>query len=87
MLYVVVTLVTLLLVFAMMAIGLIVRNKPIKGTCASLSNIGMKENCEICGGDEDKCESNKPASGNLVGENLVSEKRVPPIFKEAGRRN
>lgn len=60
MIYFVVTLAALLLVFAMMAIGLIVRNKPIKGTCASLSNIGMKENCEICGGDDDKCESNKP---------------------------
>ncbi len=55
--YVVVTLFTLLLVFGLMAIGLIVRNKPIKGTCASLSDVGLKENCEICGGDRDKCES------------------------------
>lgn len=76
MMYFVVTLAALLLVFAMMAIGLIVRNKPIKGTCASLSNIGMKENCEICGGDDGKCESNKSQwkSG------------VPPIFTDAGGR-
>lgn len=58
MMYGVVTLFTLLIVFALMAIGLILRNKPIKGTCASLSNIGMKEDCEICGGDASKCESN-----------------------------
>lgn len=59
MMYLAVTLLTLMLVFAMMAVGLILRGKPIKGTCASLSNIGMKEGCEICGGDADKCESSK----------------------------
>lgn len=64
MMYVLITLFTLLLVFGLMAIGLIVRNKPIKGTCASLSNIGMKEDCEICGGDSNKCESTgKNATG------------------------
>ncbi len=77
MMYFVVTLAALLIVFAMMAIGLIVRNKPIKGTCASLSNIGMKENCEICGGDDDKCESNKTQAKNAV----------PPIFTDAGGRH
>lgn len=60
MMYLVVTLVTLLLAFALMATGLILRNKPIKGTCASLSTIGMKENCEICGGDQNKCTSSLP---------------------------
>lgn len=58
MMYVAVTLFTLLLVFGLMAIGLIVRNKPIKGTCASLSDVGLKENCEVCGGDRNQCKSN-----------------------------
>lgn len=58
MMYFMVTLVALLMVFGLMAIGLIFRNRPIKGTCASLSDVGLKENCEICGGDQNKCESN-----------------------------
>ncbi len=62
MMYVLVTFIVLVAVFGLMAIGLILRNRPIKGTCASLSDVGLKENCEICGGDRDKCESNPPKS-------------------------
>lgn len=76
MIYFFVTLAALLTVFALMAIGLILRNKPIKGTCASLSNIGMKENCEICGGDDDKCETNK----------TQGKSAVPAIFTDAASR-
>lgn len=62
MIYFVVTFFALLLVFGLMAIGLIFRNRPIKGTCASLSDVGLKEDCEICGGDRDKCESTSKPS-------------------------
>lgn len=61
MMYFLVTLAVLLVVFGLMAVGLIVRNRPIKGTCASLSDVGLKENCEICGGDQNKCESSAPS--------------------------
>ena len=40
-----------------MAIGVIFSNKPIKGSCGGLNALGMKEGCEICGGDANKCET------------------------------
>jgi hypothetical protein len=48
----------MLLFFALMGIGLLVARKPIRGTCASLSNINIGGPCEICGGDPAKCETN-----------------------------
>lgn len=45
------------LLFSAMAVGVIFSNKPIKGSCGGLNALGMKEDCEICGGDANKCES------------------------------
>nr|WP_282450117.1 (Na+)-NQR maturation NqrM [Microbulbifer sp. CAU 1566] len=39
-----------------MALGAIVQNKPLKGSCGGLNNIGMKRDCDICGGDDEECE-------------------------------
>ncbi|MCG8317069.1 MAG: (Na+)-NQR maturation NqrM [Pseudomonadales bacterium] len=44
------------ILFAGMAIGVIFQNKPLKGTCGGLNQFNDGE-CEICGGDPDKCES------------------------------
>ena len=46
------------LLFAGMAIGVIMSNKPLQGSCGGLANLGLKEGCEICGGDRGKCEEN-----------------------------
>lgn len=47
----------LLLVVAGMAVGLIVRGKPIKGTCGGIASLGLGQACEICGGDQNKCDT------------------------------
>lgn len=44
------------ILFAGMAIGVIFRDKPIKGTCGGLNQM-TGGSCEICGGDPNKCES------------------------------
>ncbi len=49
------------LVFLGMAVGVIFSNKPIKGSCGGLNNIGIDGECEICGGNPNKCEENQSA--------------------------
>lgn len=46
----------MVLIVAGMALGAIVQNKPLKGSCGGLNKIGMKKDCDICGGDDDECE-------------------------------
>ena len=56
----------LLLVVAGMAVGVIFSNKPIKGSCGGIQALGLGGECEICGGDMDKCdeESSGVSEGN-----------------------
>lgn len=49
--------VILLLLVAGMAIGVMLRGKPIKGSCGGMSALGIDTECEICGGDPNKCEN------------------------------
>ena len=46
------------LLFTGMAIGSILANKPVKGSCGGLATLGMKDGCEICGGVRNACEEN-----------------------------
>lgn len=42
-----------------MSVGVIFGRSPIKGSCGGLSALGMKQGCEICGGDDNKCDKQK----------------------------
>jgi hypothetical protein len=39
-----------------MSIGVIMGRKPISGTCGGIGTLGMEGACDICGGDDKKCD-------------------------------
>jgi len=57
------TLVVLGLVIAGMSIGVILANKPIKGSCGGMGALGIDTACDICGGDTSKCEEETRSTG------------------------
>ena len=42
---------------ALMAIVVLLGRKPIAGSCGGMKALGMEMECEICGGDAAKCET------------------------------
>lgn len=60
-----VTLLFMLLVVALMSVGVIFGRKPITGSCGGVGQaLGEKDYvCDICGGDESKCEEKQNAAG------------------------
>lgn len=53
--FILATIIIAVLLFGM-AIGVIFQNKPIKGTCGGLNQMNGGD-CEFCGGDPNKCDS------------------------------
>ena len=49
--------IVLLLLVAGMAIGVMLKGKPIKGSCGGMAALGIDTECDICGGDPRKCEN------------------------------
>lgn len=45
--------------FAAMAVGVLLSNKPVKGSCGGLGAVGLDGECEICGGDRGRCRDEK----------------------------
>ncbi|SHE51535.1 hypothetical protein SAMN04487965_0058 [Microbulbifer donghaiensis] len=60
--------VAMLLIVAGMALGAIFQNKPLKGSCGGLNNLGLKDGCEICGGDDDVCKKEQERQQRLADE-------------------
>ncbi|MGB0360067.1 MAG: (Na+)-NQR maturation NqrM [Endozoicomonas sp.] len=46
---IVITFCVFLILIAAMSVGVVFANKPIKGSCGGLSNLGLKDDCVICG--------------------------------------
>lgn len=48
--------IAMVLIVVGMALGAMVQNKPLKGSCGGLNALGLKDGCDVCGGNDDKCE-------------------------------
>ena len=68
------TIVILALIIAGMAIGAIVKNKPITGSCGGVGAALGEDNynCDICGGDPNKCDEQ---DGDNLAYNASSEEK------------
>lgn len=60
----------MLILVALMAIGVILGKKPISGSCGGMSAIGMESACDVCGGDKQKCDTEKKKVANSASSNL-----------------
>ena len=71
---IVLSVVVLSLVVAGMAIGVMMGRKPIQGSCGGLNNVGLKGECEICGGNPNQCDgqNNDKPSNNKPSNNEQS---------------
>lgn len=49
-------------IIAAMSVGVIMGRKPIKGSCGGIKALGMGANCDICGGNSQRCEEVLPTN-------------------------
>ncbi len=47
----------MLVFIAVMAVGVMFGRKPIAGSCGGMAAIGMESECDVCGGDKSKCDT------------------------------
>jgi hypothetical protein len=50
------TIAAFLLFFFFMALGLMLKGQPLKGSCGGVAKLMGNEECEICGGNPNKCD-------------------------------
>ena len=60
-----VSLIAIILMILLMAVGVLMGKEPLKGTCGGLNRFTGDKECPVCGGDTTKCESNSPNDANL----------------------
>lgn len=76
----------MLLMVAAMAIGVLFGRKPITGSCGGMKALGMDMQCEVCGGDPNRCDSGLPAEA-ARSQRQQAGKRAFDLGHDASLRN
>lgn len=58
------TLLVLGLIVIIMSVGVIMGRKPIAGSCGGMSALGMETECDVCGGNQEICETEQQKNQN-----------------------
>lgn len=68
----------MLALVAAMAVGVAFGRKPISGSCGGMKALGMNMDCEICGGDPQRCESESSSADSQLAERAAELARELP---------
>lgn len=63
---------------AAMAIGVLMGKEPIKGSCGGMSALGLDTECDICGGDPNKCDSENEQADAPAPSLAYNAAQTPP---------
>ncbi len=63
----------MLTIVGAMAVGVMFGRAPIKGSCGGMSALGIDAQCEICGGNPARCESQSSATPESSTKQKVAE--------------
>lgn len=75
--------IVMLLLVAGMAIGVLLQGKAIKGSCGGMSALGIDTECDICGGDPNKCENETTQAAAQANPELAYDAAAPKTRREA----
>lgn len=53
----------MLTIVAAMSVGVVFGRRPIRGSCGGLGALGIDAECEICGGNSDRCAETRAGDG------------------------
>jgi len=73
---------SMLLLVAAMAVGVVFGRNPIAGSCGGMKALGMDMECEICGGDPGQCESVSARGSANADQQTLAE----ALSDDVGRR-
>jgi hypothetical protein len=83
------TFVIMALVVAGMAVGVMAGRGPLKGSCGGLAAVGIGGECEICGGDPQRCDEEQERTRLQASEasyyDAAAAARDPRAGPEQGR--
>lgn len=51
--------VLMLIIIAVMAVGVMFGRRPISGSCGGIGQFGVNAECDICGGNPQRCEESR----------------------------